>query len=280
MILSILSPRLAYSYHYLVGTSYSNCLSCHFSPNGNFPLRVYGKAVADELATFRTGSKPLENFSFVARFVQAVGIKNKTLYARPVLMQASPIVQVSEGNLSAFIEFQNVGRTAFEVTARVDKLLFTAGRFFPTYGLMVENHKHPIRARWPPYSEPYSLRLGYLNDGFDLYLTYSYFNEMYLRTSYSYKIFKTGVSASLDSAGIFGILGVRPFTLLFEVDWQNFQSPTYIYYARLEYLLARGLTLYATSDIGLGLRWLIIPNIQVTAQWQENYYFFLLTLSL
>lgn len=181
---------------------YTACNSCHVSPSGGGVLSEYGKGLSTELVTF---SKENQGFSDWGMFETSkhvlFGGNVRNVYLR---QQAGEFYRDRAFLMQADLELALVfGQFTFAGTAGYygvdygesddpspqleyrryygkvqvnDNTIIRAGKFFPNFGLMIDDHTESIRtaARYGQGKETHNFEAGFYNELFGLILSMAY----------------------------------------------------------------------------------------------------------
>jgi len=244
LLLSFLALSIggsAYAFPSNTRYGYANCSSCHVSPTGGGVLNSYGHMSAEELlssfsspheseATFgalHSYGSVADNYVRVGADVRYLSLrtasKTQPLHVEDFWMQREGEVAVSltkELTLVGTVGYYALGNDLYQVQSRQDYALVNmndyvslrVGKFFPAYGLLVEDHTVATRSGlgWDQGQETYNIEMSLKNSMGDFFLTYLVAGTTSSR--YAFTPTKSGVAGRLTgyvgSSSQIGISGL------------------------------------------------------------------------
>jgi hypothetical protein len=211
---------------------YTNCTSCHISPTGGGVLTSYGHNSSEEFLS--SSSKPFESeatfgalhdygsifddyirFSADIRYISVrAADKDTPLQGDNFWMQREGEVAVNltkELVIVGSVGYYALGGNQYQVQTRRDYALVNinqnvslrVGKFFPAYGIMIEDHTISTRSGlgWDQGQESYNAELALKNSIGEIFLT-SIVAGTTPPNSYAFTATKSG--AALRMAGYVG----------------------------------------------------------------------------
>jgi hypothetical protein len=192
----------ALAYPELVRHGYTQCISCHVSPNGGSLLNAYGREQAEAiLSTWSYRGEggilhgavkdPSEQGVMIGGDLRAIQLRNETRVAidgKFFLMQANADAAYQKDKFTAYVSVGqitnpevghiegNVNSTRYYgLLQATDELSFRAGRFTPQFGLNMPDHElvTKVGTGLQPELEFDSVEAAYLGEHWTAFLTAS-----------------------------------------------------------------------------------------------------------
>lgn len=287
LLLMIYDGLMAWPENARVG--YTSCVSCHVSPSGGGVLTEYGKGLSTEFATFSQEKHGYSNWGlFDTSKHVLIGGNVRNAYIRQqagdFYRDRTFLMQADLELALVFGQFTFVGLGGFyglgysETPSKVfendspeleyrryfakvqvnDNTIIRAGKFFPNFGLMLDDHTERIRtaAGYGQNQERNNFEAGFYSPLFSLIASVSYVENEIIPTEIikleTYIGKRTNASISLQShsengddlAFALATGFTRNWYLLGEVLLKNLMDMQDFYYLRSGYEVYRGLIPY------------------------------------
>jgi len=197
-LIAALNGKFAFSFPEMIRHGYSNCITCHVSPNGGGLITSYGRALSQEvLSAWSTENESAFLWSTVhspewlnlGGDFRAVQTRLDTPTYRAgkwVVMQADAEVALSTGEFTVLAAIGKshdtepakfadrfMSRRHFVSYHPKEELYFRAGRFQKAYGINLPDHIVSIKQGlgWNYGSETYNLEASWIDSDKDIFLT-------------------------------------------------------------------------------------------------------------
>lgn len=193
IFLFIAAPAFAYPSNTRYG--YANCSSCHVSPTGGGILTPYGRMSASEFLStwsYENEAEPLHGLAHKylspddpiqvggdSRYVMIHTVPDRNIWMQRegevALTLTKELHVVASGGIYAIgpDRYRAETRRNYVLFTPNDHLSFRAGRFYPAYGIMVEDHTTATRSGlgWDQGHETYNLEAAYKSEYGEVFLT-------------------------------------------------------------------------------------------------------------
>lgn len=314
-ILMLLFATNAQSYPDRIKDGYKACLSCHVSPSGGGVLTDYGKGLSTQMTTFANNEeigfsdwglskvKPEGiNLGGNIRYLYLYQTTSQASRETSLLMQAD--LELSYSILKSLTLVGSMGvyginldepedpeienRRYYALYSYSDKVKVRYGRFFPNFGLMIEDHTDPIRsvAGFKEGKESKNTEIGYYGKLFSL--IYSDVNTNSIESIFKLEVYLGQYASSslsllrgdIDKMSMAFKLGCKEkYYLMTEGLFTEDESED-VYFLRTGYEIRTGIlpyfkfSKYQTSQYSYGVQWLPIAHLdlQLESTWMDDYF--------
>lgn len=283
----------------------ATCAACHVSPSGGGALTNYGRSTSEELATFGPegsgrllGVVPLPDWFAVggdARYV-SLGVPEADFYRSFVMQRDLELavrldtlwVAASVGQYGEDLKTES--RRAYVAWTPAKGVTLRAGKYFPTFGLMVPDHTVTTRrgVGWDQGTESYNAELMLRSDVGELSMAYVAGEKDLMSgtttraTLYLGEYAQVGTSAWYGATpetswlvyGAHALAWYEPFYVMGEA-YRRYDDTTATdtAYAKAGAEIYRGVHTYATYEVGgpqerwgAGLTWFPLPHLETTVE--------------
>jgi len=184
----------AFSFPATTRLGYTNCSSCHVSPTGGGALSDYGRMIAGEaLSTYSSPEEERIFYGFVGAtpfddyvkfggdsryvYIQAGdyrrGFWMQNDLEAAVFLNSHLAVVGSIGSYADYQDYTLESRRNYVLLTLNDYMSVRVGRFFPAYGIMVEDHTTATRSAlgFNEGQESYNFELAFKHEYGELFIT-------------------------------------------------------------------------------------------------------------
>lgn len=273
---------------------YNDCMACHVSPTGGGALNIYGKMVRPEILSVKDNKVSTWDLSFQNQQVDLnTGLQVKLLQFQKdlemvrirkfLLMQSDATLTLKKKILTAHSSLSHHGsREHYVMLDPKPNLTVRAGKFLPRLGAGFSDHTIDVKRQFgfTPNNERYSFDFTLRAEPMWFNLALDELGNKILNSELNLGKQTQGIGLLLTKELntypiLFGVYSAFDFIALYQINF----SEDIQWNAKILHKISKGVYLYLVNT-GLGVELYPYAGINISAEWQNNTAWLLLSILL